>query len=200
MGKCVIIDIETCCFSKNVSPVSFEYQKDGEKMFQVNDTIMYGTHGICEIIDITEKDFMGTKKEYYVLKPKNDMAATLFAPVNNEKIEGKMRRILSEQEIYQLIESMPYEEANWIEKENERKEQYKKIISRGNHIDLIKMIKALYLHKQEREADGKHLYLSDERFFKEAERILYDEFQYVLNVKREELMPLIFRKIEDSIK
>lgn len=161
---------------------------------------MYGTQGICKIVDITEKDFMGKKKEYYVLKPMNDAAATLYAPVNNEKIESKMRRILSEQEIYQLIEAMPREEANWIDNENERKEKYKRIIADGNHVELIKMIKALYLHKQKREADGKHLYISDERFFKEAERILYDEFQYVLNVKREELMPLIFEKIEESIK
>lgn len=168
-------------------------------MFQVNDTIMYGTQGICRIVEITEKEFMGTKKEYYVLKPMNDTSATLFAPVNNEKVESKMRRILTEQEIYALIESMPKEEANWIKNENERKEQYKKIIASGNHVELIKMIKALYLHKQKREADGKHLYLSDERFFKEAERILYDEFQYVLNIKREELMPLIFAKIEKSM-
>lgn len=168
-------------------------------MFQINDTIMYGTQGICKIVDITEKDFMGTKKEYYVLKPMNDKAATLFAPIHNEKIESKMRRILSEKEIYELIESMPKEEANWIANENERKEQYKKIIANGNHMELIRMIKALYLHKQEREADGKHLYLSDERFFKEAERILYDEFQYVLNIKKEELLPLIFEKIRESM-
>ena len=168
-------------------------------MFQVNDIIMYGTQGICKIVEIAEKDFMGTKKEYYVLKPMNDPAATLFAPVNNEKIERKMRKILTEEEIYQLIESMPKEEANWIHNENERKEQYKRIIANGNHVELIQMIKALYLHKQEREADGKHLYLSDERFFKEAERILYDEFQYVLNIKREELLPFMFKKIEDSM-
>ena len=169
-------------------------------MFQVNDTIMYGTQGICTIIDITEKDFMGTKKEYYVLKPMADKAATLFAPVNNEKVESKMRRILTEAEIYELIESMPNEETQWIENENQRKEEYKKIITGGNHMELIRMIKALYIHKQEREADGKHLYLSDERFFKEAERILYEEFQYVLNVKRDELMPLIFEKIEESMR
>lgn len=167
-------------------------------MFQVNDTIMYGTQGICTIVDIAEKDFMGTKKLYYVLKPMGDKAATLFAPVHNEKVESKMRRILTEEEIYQLIESMPNEETQWIENENQRKEQYKRIILGGNHAELIRMIKALYLHKQEREADGKHLYLSDERFFKEAERILYDEFQYVLNVKREDLMPLIFEKCKKT--
>lgn len=172
--------------------------KDGEDMFKVNDTIMYGTQGICKIVEITEKDFMGTKKEYYVLKPINDAGATLFAPVNNEKIEAKMRRILSEEEIYELIETMPYEEANWIKNENERKEEYKRIIASGDRVELIRMIKALYFNKKEREADGKHLYLSDERFFKEAERILYDEFQYVLKVRKEDLMSFIFNRIENS--
>lgn len=177
-----------------------EFRKDGGRMFQVNDTVMYGTQGICRIVDITEKDFMGTKKEYYVLKPMSDSSATLFAPTNHEKIAGKMRRILTEEEIYQLIASMPNEETEWIDNENQRKDQYKKVIAGGNHTELIRMIKSLYMHKQEREANGKHLYISDERFFKEAERILYDEFQYVLNIRRDELLPLIFKKIEESMK
>lgn len=167
-------------------------------MFKVNDTIMYGTQGICKIVEIAEKDFMGAKKEYYVLKPINDAGATLFAPKNNVKIEAKMRRILSKEEIYELIEAMPYEEANWVSNENERREKYKGIIAGGDHVELIKMIKALYFHKEERETDGKHLYLSDERFLKEAERILYDEFQYVLKIQKEELLNFIFTRIESA--
>lgn len=159
---------------------------------------MYGTYGVCKIVDITMKDFLGTQKEYYVLKPSGDETSTLFVPMHNEKMIKKMRRILSEKEVYQLIEAMPLEEASWIENENIRKEEYRKIISQGNHIALIRMIKAIYLQKLKREAEGKHLYISDERFFKEAERILYDEFQYVLNIKREELLPFIFRKIESD--
>ena len=72
------------------------------------------------------------------------------------------------------------------------------MIAQGNHSELIGIIKALYLQKQKRESEGKHLYISDERFFKEAERILYDEFQYVLNIKKEDLLPLIFSKIGDG--
>lgn len=64
---------------------------------------------------------------------------------------------------------------------------------------MIKMIKALYFHKKKRESEGKHLYLSDERFFKEAERILYDEFQFVLNIKKDEVMDFIFSKIDKNM-
>ena len=166
-------------------------------MFQINDTVTYGTNGVCKIENITMKEFMGTTKEYYVLKPVNDNAATLYVPVHNEKAVGKMRKILSEADVYQLIETMPEQENIWFQKDNERKEQYKKIIAKGDHGELIGMIKAIYLHKKKREAEGKRLHLSDEHFFKEAERILYDEFQYVLNIRREELLPLIFSKIKE---
>ena len=64
-------------------------------------------------------------------------------------------------------------------------------------IGTIGMIKAIYLQKKKREEEGKRLHISDDRFFKEAERILYDEFQYVLNIKKEELLPLIFSKIKE---
>ena len=168
-------------------------------MFQINDTVVYGVHGVCKIEDITMKEFMGSRKEYYVLKPISDSAATLYVPMHNEKLLEKMRKILSTQEVYHLIETMPQKEILWLKNENERKERYKRVIAQGDHSELIGMIKALYLQKQKREADGKRLYISDERFFKEAERILYDEFQYVLNIKRDELLPLIFSRIDSII-
>lgn len=172
------------------------WERRCSKMYNVNDTILYGTHGVCRIEEKAEKEFMGSKKEYYVLKPLSNPSGTLFVPVGSEKAESKMRRILSQEEIYELIRTMPYEEANWIERENERKEEYRRIIAGGDRSELIRMIKALYFHKKKREEEGKRLYLSDERFFHEAERILYEEFQYVLNIEREELLPLIFEQIQ----
>lgn len=159
-------------------------------MFNVNDTIMYGTQGVCKIVEITQKDFMGAKKDYYVLKPMNDKAATLFAPVSVEK-GNKMRKILTPDEVQKLVAFIPEAEANWIPGDNMRKETYKKIIAGGDHVELIRIVKALYLQRTKREALGKHLYLSDERFLKEAERILFDEFQFVLDKTREEVVSML---------
>ena len=60
------------------------------------------------------------------------------------------------------------------------------------------MIQALFIHKKEREAQGKRMHLSDERFMKDAEQLLYHEWQYVLNVNKTELMDYIFRRIEGN--
>ena len=87
---------------------------------------------------------------------------------------------------------------SWYQNETERKAEYKRVIERGDHSELIGIIKAIYLQKQKREAEGKHLYISDERFFKEAENILYNEFQYVLSISKEELLSIIFSKINET--
>lgn len=165
-------------------------------MFQINDVILYGTQGVCEITGIEEKIISGAKKKYYVLKPVKDQGATIYAPTENEQVLKKMRRLLTEGEINDLIDSMPEEKMIWIPNVNERKESYKQILAGGNHLELIQMIKAIYAHKQEREAEGKRLHMSDEHFFKDAEQILFNEFQYVLKLNsKDELMTYIFNRL-----
>lgn len=165
-------------------------------MFKVNDIIIYGAAGVCTIVDVDVKNVSGTRKEYFVLKPILDNGATIFAPADNELVLKKMRKLLTETEINDLIDSMPDEDATWVANENERKELYKKIISIGDRLELIKMIKAIYAHKKAREAEGKRLHMSDERFFKDAEQMLYNEFQYVLKLSsKDELIKYILSRI-----
>jgi CarD family transcriptional regulator len=167
-------------------------------MFKENDMVVYGAHGVCKIAEICEKDFNRKKKVYYVLKPVKSDCSTFFVPADNETLITKMRKILSKEEINKLIDSMPNEKANWIFDETERKEKYKNIISQGDHIELIKMIKAIFFEKKERETNGKRLRASDERFLKDAEQLLYGEFQYVLNLSEDQLMTYIFDRIENN--
>lgn len=166
-------------------------------MFQINDVIIYGTQGVCKIAGTEEKTVSGKEKSYFVLKPVSDPGATIFAPTDNELVLKKMRRLLTKDEIHKLIDSMPEEDVVWIGNENERKELFKRILVKGDHLELIRMIKAIYIHKTQREAEGKRLHMSDERFFKDAEQILYDEFRYVLDLgSKSELLDYMFARIE----
>lgn len=166
-------------------------------MFQINDVIIYGAQGVCKITGTEEKMISGKKKTYFVLKPVSDQGSTVFVPTDNALVLKKMRHLLTKDEIHKLIDSMESEEAVWVTNENERKELYRSILAKGDHLELIKMIKAIYAHKKEREAEGKRLHMSDERFFKDAEQILYNEFQYVLDLdSKDDLMTYIFRRLE----
>jgi CarD family transcriptional regulator len=165
-------------------------------MFQVNDVIIYGSQGVCEITAIEEKSMGGAKKTYFVLKPVRDPGSTIYAPTENASVQKKMRRLLTVDEIHALIDSMPDEKSVWIDNVNERKEHYKNLLAGGDHAALIQMIKAVYAHKKEREEAGKRLHMMDEHFFKDAEQILYNEFQYVLNLPgKDALMKYILERI-----
>ena len=60
-------------------------------------------------------------------------------------------------------------------------------------------VQALYLRKKEREAAGKRLHMSDEHYMKEAEQLLYHEWQYVLNLDKAGLMDYIFERLDQNL-
>ena len=165
-------------------------------MFKVNDVVVYGSQGVCEIIGIDERKIDGVSRTYFVLKPKNNSGATFYVPTWNEKAWRKMRKVMSKQDVDALIDSMPSKTPIWIENETERKETYKMILASGDQAAIISMIQALFAHKQEREAAGKRLHISDEHFMKDAEQLLYNEWQYVLNVDKAGLMAYILERLQ----
>jgi CarD family transcriptional regulator len=103
---------------------------------------------------------------------------------------------MTKEDVDALIDSMPCQKITWIENENERKDAYRKILASGDQAAIISMVQALFLHKKQREAEGKRLHMSDEYFMKDAEQILYNEWQYVLNVDKDGLMAYILNRIE----
>lgn len=170
--------------------------KAGIKMIHINDTILYSSEGVCTVTDILEQDFGGKTAQYYVLKPIYNSSSTIYVPVDNETLTTKMRRILSAAEIHEIIRAIPNEPPLWIEDEAERKEAYRQILQRGDRMELLRMIKALYDHQQLQRAKGKHLHTADEHFFKEAEKILYNEFALVLQIRPDQVVPFILQQVE----
>lgn len=165
-------------------------------MFQVNDIVVYGIQGVCEIVDIDIQRVNGANKSYFVLKPKNGGTSIFYVPTWNEKALSKMRKVITKTDVDTLIDSLRDSTPAWIENENERKEVYRKVLASDDQLSIISMAKALFLQKQERETNGKRLHMIDEHFLKEAEQLLYDEWQYVLNLDRSGLLDYIKARIE----
>lgn len=164
-------------------------------MHRINDTVLYGSEGICRITDISVQNMHGENVEYYVLQPLGENNSTIFVPTGSEILTSKMKRVMSAEEIYALIRTMEGETPEWIENENLRKQRYKEILTEGDRTELVRMIKAIHLHGEERKKMSKKLHLSDERFLKDAEKLLYEEFAHVLNIKKDEVVPFIMEQI-----
>lgn len=167
-------------------------------MFSIGDSFIYGSNCICKLTKVQKRCMNHETHLYYILKPVFDPQSTVYIPVGNKKLEAKMRRLLSADEVYTLIDEIPCKSALWIEEENQRKEYYTQVLASGDRTQLIGIIKAVFYHQQKLKARGKKLHLSDERFMKEAEKTLYDEFAYVLGISREEILPFLHQRIEQQ--
>ena len=62
----------------------------------------------------------------------------------------------------------------------------------------VEAVRALYRHRREQEARGKRLYIADERFLKEAERLIEDEFAVSLEIEPKEVRPFIEHRLQTA--
>lgn len=168
-------------------------------MFDIGESLIYGASGICQLEDILERDINQETRRCYVLRPVYEAGSTLYVPVGSEKLEAKMRPLLCREEVYALIDEMPQEDADWIENENQRRESYTQALASGDRTQLVQLIKTVFARQQELRAAGRKLRMSDERFMKDAERALYDEFAYVLGMAREEVFPFICQRLGQEL-
>lgn len=164
-------------------------------MFQINDTVSYGTQGVCTVIGIEKLALYSSPEEYYILQPVYQTGSKIYVPVGNKTLTDKMRRILSKDEIRELIRVMPDGDTIWIENDAERKEKYQQIIASGDRRKIAQLIKTLYLQQSERQKNGKRLRQSDEILFKRAETLLYNEFALVLDIKHDQVVPFLHEQI-----
>lgn len=161
-------------------------------MLELNETVFYGTTGVC-VVDCIEKKKIGKlTKDYYVLKPVSQSSSTVYIPTDNETLLSKVRSIISSDEVKSLIEKTEKDDI-WVEDEAERKEIFGRIVSSGDCSSKLKMMRSIYSKQQELNSKSKRLHLSDERFFKEVSRIVCDEFSYVLNITVKEVEALIYK-------
>ena len=72
-------------------------------MFQKNDIVLYGTHSVCRIEDISELRFNKDPATYYILKPVYRKESTIFVPVANAMLSDKMHAILTLEEVEHLL-------------------------------------------------------------------------------------------------
>lgn len=168
-------------------------------MFEKGEYIIYGNTGVCEITDITTMNFSGIPKDkpYYVLKPYYEKEGVIYTPVDNNKT--MMRRIITKEEVEELIGEMKGIEELWVENDKQREEQYKGCIRSGDCREWVKVIKTLYRRRQERTAQGKKITVTDDRYFKIAEECLYSEMAIPMEMTKDEVRQFLLDKMRDEV-
>ncbi len=169
-------------------------------MFHIDDVVVYGLHGVCRITEIEKREFAGEEQLYYTMKPVFDKRSTFFVPAENELAGKKLRTLLSDEEVRSLIRSLPEQQPIGVSDEKHRKEAYQRIIESGDRAEIMRLVKTLYHRRLKQEKAGKKPHLVDERFLKEAEDVLCDEFAYVLRLDKDEVTTRIRKELKKTKK
>ena len=179
-----------------------KYRKDIRRelfrVFRCGDLVLYGIHGVCRILDLEERRIDRKKIEYFVLEPLEQPGSRFYVPTQNEAAVSKLRPMLTKQQLEQLLHAERAVCDGWVADENQRKQLYRELINSGDRAALVRMVRALHLHKRQQIEAGKKVHLCDENFLRDAERLLASEFSLVLDIEQNAVAAYIQHALEND--
>ena len=160
-------------------------------MFSIGDYVMKTSKGVCHIDDITHLDMAGIDKDklYYVMTPIDGKGSTLYVSVDTA--QESIRAAMTKGQAENVIDSIPSIEEAWVENDKLREQCYKDAVRSGSPEALIGIIKTIYARKKLREGQGKKNTAVDERYFKQAEDLLFAEIAFALGKNKDEIRDYI---------
>ncbi len=165
-------------------------------MYKVGEYVVKPNTGICRIEEITVMNLTGNgEKEYYVLLPVGDKKAKLYVTVDADK--SRLRPVMTKSDAEQFIQEIPQIDAIWVPNDKLREQQYKKAFLTNDPRDLVGVIKNLYHRGQARLVQGKKITSTDERYFKQAEKALYAELAFSMEIEQDKIQNLIAETITE---
>ena len=164
-------------------------------MYEVGDYVINSGNGICRIEDRMHLDMEGIDENqwFFLVVPVEEQATRLYIPV--EKIADKTRMVMDEVEAWNLMDGVVQIDELEIPNDRMREQIYKQAVLSNDPTQLIRVIKTIFVRKQQREAEGKKNTVIDERYFKLAENNLYDELAFAIGREKEEIPELIAERI-----
>jgi CarD family transcriptional regulator len=168
-------------------------------MFQIGDVVVYTTYGICRVENIIEMNFNGNLTKYYVLVPLSEAKTELTIPVENPITMSRLHGLLKENEINEIIDEIPYLETFWINNDNERKKAFNDIIKKGNRKDTLQMLKSVKKHQLSLKDKVRKLHACDEQVMHDAEKLIVDEFSYVLKKEKIDVYNIVNENLLKNI-
>jgi len=152
--------------------------------YNIGDKIVYPVHGAGVIESIEDREIMGEKKEYYIMRmPIGDMQVMI--PVANAKDIG-IRDVIGKEEADKVIKSFKEcsteMDSNW----NKRSRENTAKIKSGNIYEVAKVVKSLMFRDKTR-----GLSTGERKMLNSAKQIMVSELVMAKAVKQSEIENII---------
>ena len=161
-------------------------------MFNVGDKIVYPMHGAGVIDAIEEKDILGEKQSYYILKMPGEVK--VMVPTAKAEEIG-VRNVIDKSSVDKVISVLEQDETamdkNWNKRYRDNMEKMKS----GDAYEIADVVRNLSFKQKE-----KGLSTGEKKMLNNAKQILVSELVLAEHASQEEVEQLVENKINTSYK
>ena len=159
-------------------------------MFRKGDTVVHPEHGAAVIQELREKEFLGEKRTYLVLRVAyGDL--TLLIPVDSTEQVG-LRQVVSKNEVKKVLKVLTEDEssmaANWSRRFKNNMEK----LHSGDPYQVAEVLRNLAIRERE-----KGLSAGEKRMILKARQILISELSYA-TAKTEDQAEIMIDEVLDG--
>lgn len=168
-------------------------------MFEPGTLVVYGTTGVCRVEGLASPDTRShnREKQYYLLNPLYQ-DGVIYTPIEGGKVS--MRPVISENDAQSLIDLIPSVHAEACHERTLQllSQKYQAALQSGDLRELLKLTISVHKKRCQAEAQNHRLGMVDEKYGRQAERLLFGELAVALNITFEEVPSYISARVEKA--
>ncbi len=154
-------------------------------MFSIGDKIVYPRHGAGVIEGIEEKEVLGEKLKYYVIRiALGDMC--MLVPMDNMETSG-IREITSRKELQEIYDILSGKTSSMCKNWSKRYRENETKLKKGDIYEISELVKNLTVADRE-----KKLSTGEKRMLENAAQLLISELMLILDEP--------YDKVEEAVK
>ncbi len=162
-------------------------------MFNIGDNIVYPMHGAGTISSIEEKEILGEKQQYYIIK----MPGEVMVMVPTAKAEAMgVRSVIDEKSANSVLQVLEKDETEMSNNWNKRYRENLDKMKTGNIYEVADVVRNLSFKQKEKGS----LSTGEKKMLLNAKQILVSELVLAEHSSKEEIEKLIDNKIDMSYK
>ena len=160
-------------------------------MFRKGDTVVHPEHGAAVIEDLKDRDFLGERKKYLVLRlAYGDL--TLMVPVESTEEVG-LREVVSKQEVKKVLEVLREDESSMATNWSRRFKNNIEKLRSGDIYQVAEVVRNLSIRERQ-----KGLSAGEKRMLAKARQILVSELVFAQDVDEAGAEKLIDKVLDEA--
>ena len=159
-------------------------------MYNVGDKVVYPMHGAGVIDSIEEKEILGEKQSYYILKMPGEVK--VMVPISTAEQHG-IRNIIDKSEAEKVFNVLEQDETEMEKNWNKRYRDNRDKMKSGNIYEIADVVRNLSFKQKE-----KGLSTGEKKMLHNAKQILVSELVLAEHATQDEVEELVENKINTS--